>query len=151
MTDRRPLVALPEPERVERLAKEWGLDADLLPLTLTPEERQAAQRPGLPLEPPMPDATPEAPALKSGWKTTEAWALMLLLALAAYALHMLAGLLPFVAGMPGMPIWLAPLLPLAAAPLLWVAHKAVAAYGEQRKELKLPPDPTEAGTEAPKP
>ena len=67
--DRTPLTGLPEGARIEALHAQ-GKDADMLPLTLTPEESAAAQSPGLPPEAPMPDRiVPVSPS--TGFKSSE--------------------------------------------------------------------------------
>lgn len=135
MSDRRPLVSLPAGER-KRLLDELGLGDDLLPYSLTPEERKAAQNPGLP------DPNWRSPMeTKPGWKTSEFW--LKLAAGAAIALLMFTldhGLPAIAAQLPSLG-WIGSILvlgvPLAKVALGWVLAKLTEKYAAGRVEVKV--------------
>ncbi len=92
--------------------------------------------PDAPVAAPTP-AVPAAPALKSGWKTTEAWLAMLALGGCGWVLQQLVAVLPELAKSPGVPSWAAAVIPIALVGVAWVAKLVVGEYGQMRKELKL--------------
>ena len=56
--NRKPLVA-PTPEERKAILAKWGLDENLVPLSASAPERQAAVNPGAPAEVPMSEETPD--------------------------------------------------------------------------------------------
>lgn len=85
------------------------------------------------------------PAPKSGWKTTEAWLLMLGCGALIWLAHSLVTMLPQLAATPGLPVWAAPLLGLAPMVLGLATAWLVRHYAQLRTDLKLPPDDISAG------
>jgi hypothetical protein len=91
-----------------------------------------------PVEPPHAE-------IRSGWKTTEAWLAMLLLGGLATVVEQLINALPAIMATPGLPAWIAPIVPVAVVGLGWVMKLVVAEYTKSRVALKLGnPDVTAA-------
>lgn len=106
---RRPLVPLAEELR-QKLLRDRGLDADMLPLSLTPDERRAAVDPGLP----APEVKPMEPLIPPK-----------VAAIAAVIGSILGVAATFASGVASLPVWLPFLLSALGAVALFLAGKAV--------------------------
>lgn len=84
----------------------------------------------VPVEPPHAE-------IRSGWKTTEAWLAMFLLGALATVLEQLINALPAIMATPGMPAWVAPIVPVAIIGLGWTMKLVVNNYTKARVALKL--------------
>lgn len=148
---RRPLRPL-APEERRRVLMDLGLDEDLLPLSLTPEERKAALQP----EKPIPlTAEERRKALESGYYNqqrpkmepksgffTSEFVLKLLagLAIAAIAFTIDHGLPAIAAQLPNLGVVgtvLLVLVPVAKAALGWALQYLSSKYSDNRTELKV--------------
>jgi len=97
---RRPLI--PDAERAAEIRRQLGLNDENLPISLSPEERAAADRPGLPQEMPM---SSESPSTASTGHKPLVPAGLVPIALAIGGLCVgAAGILPDIA--PDLPAWI---------------------------------------------
>lgn len=138
---RKPLMLLTEAERIRRL-QEMGLDENMLPLGLTPDEKKAAESPGLPDVNMEPLVSPKAAVISGaigvvlGVVATVAsvflpqWAVFGISVLSAIALY-LAG-----KALPGLKVKGA-LVPATAVPALLSAAAAIGALAGAMAPGKL--------------
>lgn len=85
-------------------------------------------------------AVPAAPApdVKSGFKTTELYLSMLLLAGLGAVIEQLIPLIPTITSTPGMPVWAGAVVPIAIGALGWAGKGIASEYLKTRLALKLP-------------
>jgi len=75
--------------------------------------------------------------IKSGWRTTEAYAVYMTLGILGYTLQELIKLIPAIAENPSLPGWLSPILMIAPVGLAWVMKRVNNEYLAKRTELKI--------------
>lgn len=85
----------------------------------------------------MPDPIVVVPEVKSGWKTTELYVVMLLLGGLGFLIEQLLPLIGTIAANPAMPPWAAAVVPLAIGLLGWAGKAVAAEYIKSRAALKL--------------